>query len=431
MVVQVLLAFTALAAVAQRVAAHTIVVGVWVNDQDKSDYSSVGTASSYMRAPSSNSPVTDLTSASLACNDKGTTEVSGYLEVAPGDTIEPQWWHSGDIGSDPIAASHVGPLTTWISPYDDNTSGDVWVEIASEAYYDEAGEWAVTKMIANKGRNTVTVPSDLAPGNYLVRFDLLALHSASSAGGAQFYPNCAQIKVTGSGSTALPAGVSIPGFFTESTPGIVWNIYYSTDYNVTGDYIAPGTGVWDGTSTYSTDTCEQTVDGLAPAGYCQGGSNTSTPSTTSKAASTSTAVATSSAAASTSKAVSSPAASSSVVASASSAPASSTLASFSAVSTTSQALYASSSAASPSSALASPTVPAVSTTSGAGSSTSSAIYATYTDYSSCMRAYNKCIAAAQPTAGGAADFSGCNSQFNNCSAYQRRFRRSHRRPVAH
>ncbi|GAA5938638.1 hypothetical protein JCM1841_004370 [Sporobolomyces salmonicolor] len=141
--------------------------------------------------------------------------------------------HSGDVDTDPIDASHVGPLTTWNSLYDSNTSGDVWVEIASEAYYDEG------RVGGHQGRNTVTVPSNLAPGTYLVRFDLLALHSASSAGGVQFYPNCAQINVTGSGSTDLPAGVSIPGFFTDSTPGIVWNVYYSTDYNVTGDYIAP------------------------------------------------------------------------------------------------------------------------------------------------------------------------------------------------
>lgn len=99
------------------------------------------------------------------------------------------------------------------------------------------------QMIANRGRNTVKVPANLASGRYLVRFDLLALHEGQSPGGAQvcsaslvclhrsvtltlplsqFYPSCAQIEVTGSGSTALPPGVAIPGFYTSSTPGVVW-----------------------------------------------------------------------------------------------------------------------------------------------------------------------------------------------------------------
>jgi len=103
-------------------------------------------------------------------------------------------------------------------------------------------------MIANKGRNKVrrpflpflvaleprarlmtsssfaqvTIPKSLAPGKYIVRFELLALHSAGQAGGAQFYPQCADIEVTSGGTTKLPAGVSIPGFYSEQTPGVVW-----------------------------------------------------------------------------------------------------------------------------------------------------------------------------------------------------------------
>ena len=48
----------------------------------------------------------------------------------------------------------------------------------------------------------------------------IALHSASTSGGAQFYISCAQLKVTGGGS-ASPAGVSIPGVYKASDPGIM------------------------------------------------------------------------------------------------------------------------------------------------------------------------------------------------------------------
>lgn len=35
------------------------------------------------------------------------------------------------------------------------------------------------------GKRSFKVPSDLAPGNYLLRAEAIALHSAGSAGGAQ------------------------------------------------------------------------------------------------------------------------------------------------------------------------------------------------------------------------------------------------------
>jgi lytic cellulose monooxygenase (C1-hydroxylating) len=48
----------------------------------------------------------------------------------------------------------------------------------------------------------------------------IALHSASSSGGAQFYIACAQLNITGGGS-ANPSTVSIPGVYKASDPGIL------------------------------------------------------------------------------------------------------------------------------------------------------------------------------------------------------------------
>jgi len=111
-----------------------------------------------VRAPSSNSPVQDISSPFMACNDKGSSAASTTLTVAAGDTIEPEWYHSGARGADPIDPSHKGPLTAWIAPYaaDGNSIKDAWVQIASEAYYPSSSEWAVSHMIANKGRQTVS-----------------------------------------------------------------------------------------------------------------------------------------------------------------------------------------------------------------------------------------------------------------------------------
>ena len=63
----------------------------------------------------------------------------------------------------------------------------------------------------------IPIPSNLAPGQYILRVEIIALHEADAlysqnhARGAQFYPSCIQIKVTGNGKKKLPSGVPFPG----------------------------------------------------------------------------------------------------------------------------------------------------------------------------------------------------------------------------
>jgi cellulase len=47
-------------------------------------------------------------------------------------------------------------------------------------------------MSKNCGKKNFTVPKDLKGGNYLVRAEALALHTASGDKGAQFYMSCYQ-----------------------------------------------------------------------------------------------------------------------------------------------------------------------------------------------------------------------------------------------
>lgn len=76
----------------------------------------------------------------------------------------------------------------------------------------------------NAGVN-YTIPSCLKPGYYLVRHEIIALHSAYAYPGAQFYPGCHQLKVTGSGSTTPGNLVSFPGAYAGSDPGITYDSY--------------------------------------------------------------------------------------------------------------------------------------------------------------------------------------------------------------
>lgn len=54
----------------------------------------------------------------------------------------------------------------------------------------------------------------------------IALHSAGTEGGAQNYPQCFNLQVTGSGSD-VPAGVLGTKLYSPTDPGILVNIYTS------------------------------------------------------------------------------------------------------------------------------------------------------------------------------------------------------------
>ena len=59
---------------------------------------------------------------------------------------------------------------------------------------------------------------------------MIALHEGdasylkNSFRGAQFYPNCVQIEIVGDGSVELPKGVSFPGAYDYSDPGVVFDV---------------------------------------------------------------------------------------------------------------------------------------------------------------------------------------------------------------
>ncbi|KAM0568244.1 hypothetical protein VD0002_g7534 [Verticillium dahliae] len=79
----------------------------------------------------------------------------------------------------------------------------------------------------NAGSVSFPLPRCLDNGEYLVRFEHIALHSASSSGGAQLYLSCGQIRVSGGSGGYKPARLlSFPGAYNANDPGLLLNIYY-------------------------------------------------------------------------------------------------------------------------------------------------------------------------------------------------------------
>lgn len=95
------------------------------------------------------------------------------------------------------------------------------------------------RLIANGGVQSITIPKCIAPGQYLLRGELIALHSASSSGGAQFYMECAQVNIVGGSADKTPSSVSLPGAYKANDAGILYNLYSGQK-----TYAAPGPSVF-------------------------------------------------------------------------------------------------------------------------------------------------------------------------------------------
>lgn len=207
----------------------------------------------------SNGPVQDVTSSAIACNvDSKTGAISA--SAAAGAEVVLHWtaW--------PV--SHKGPTMTYLASCDGDCS-DVsdpttldWFKIDEAGLYSD-GTWASDKLIADGNTWTLSLPSSIKAGNYVLRHELLALHSASSVGGAQFYPVCLNLEITGDG-TEFPTAtetVKFPGAYSATDPGIEINIYYPTPTS----YDIPGPTVWSGASSGSSSSTTAAASSTATA----------------------------------------------------------------------------------------------------------------------------------------------------------------------
>jgi len=200
-----------------------------------------------IRDPTYDGPIQDVTSNYIACNggSNPTTASSSVINVAAGSTVQATWRHTlTSTSSDVIDASHKGPVIAYLKKVSDATTdvgyGSGWFKISQAGLTNVASQnWAVTDLIAAGGVQQIAIPSCIASGQYLLRAEIIALHGASSSGGAQFYMECAQINVTGGSGSKTPATVSFPGAYKATDPGILINIYQTLE-----NYTVPGPAVF-------------------------------------------------------------------------------------------------------------------------------------------------------------------------------------------
>jgi len=200
-----------------------------------------------IREPSYDGPITDVTSNNIACNGgpNPTTPSTKVFDVEAGSAVTAVWRHTQTSGpNDVIDASHKGPVMAYMKKVSNAATdpgyGSGWFKISEAGLTNAAAKtWATDDLIKALGQQSIPIPSCIASGQYLLRAELIALHGAESANGAQFYMECAQINVTGGTGAKTPATVSLPGAYKANDPGILINIY-----NTLSSYTIPGPSVF-------------------------------------------------------------------------------------------------------------------------------------------------------------------------------------------
>ncbi|KAK3372647.1 glycoside hydrolase [Podospora didyma] len=197
-------------------------------------------------------PITTCSTPKLRCN--GGTSATESATANPGDAVTAvwgQWTHSQ------------GPVLVWMykcagafSSCDGSGSG--WFKIDEGGFHGDGVKvfldtetpsgWDIAKLVTGDKKWTSKIPAGLAPGNYLIRHELIALHQANAP---QFYPECAQIVVGGSGSANPDASfkAAIPGYCKDSDSNIKVPI---NDRKIPQTYVVPGPPVYKGAGSKKT-----------------------------------------------------------------------------------------------------------------------------------------------------------------------------------
>ncbi|KAK3298677.1 glycoside hydrolase [Chaetomium fimeti] len=183
-------------------------------------------------------PTMEVSDPKMRCN--GGTSATLSAPVTAGENITAvwkQWTHAQ------------GPVMVWMYKCDGDFGascegdGQGWFKIDQMGLFgtDPGSEDWGTGIVLKTLEWSSKVPTNLAPGNYLIRHELLALHQANTP---QFYAECAQVVVSGSGTASPPSDklFSIPTYAPQDDPGIMVDIYQG---GLTS-YSPPGGDVWEG-----------------------------------------------------------------------------------------------------------------------------------------------------------------------------------------
>ncbi|KAJ7842637.1 glycoside hydrolase [Mycena olivaceomarginata] len=188
---------------------------------------------SIIRQVEDNMPVTNLTTDEIICG-RGAKPAALVATAASGDALAISWGGYADDGEG-TWIHEVGPMLTYLAACGAScttfnpTEETQWFKISQHGTQSN-GSW-IQEQLYNGFPTIVTIPKNLKAGNYVLRHEVIALHMAQSLGGAEFFPNCVQLTVTGTGSGAPTEKeiTNFPGTYKPTGPGILVDVYTNFD----------------------------------------------------------------------------------------------------------------------------------------------------------------------------------------------------------
>ncbi|KAH8144398.1 uncharacterized protein LAJ45_11622 [Morchella importuna] len=190
--------------------------------------------------PVSADPILDINSSDMACN---ADRPQHRPPPPPADY---------PLKDDPIPAgvtddSHKGPCSVYMKKVSDSSTAegedDGWFKV-SEDGLDSAGTFCSDRIRLANAPQPGIIPTNIESADYLIRAKMTTLNNAGPTIMRGFYTGCVQITVEGSSGTN-PDTVSIPGYISMSSPGMIYDIWNSpsgtfSDYTVPGPRAAGG-----------------------------------------------------------------------------------------------------------------------------------------------------------------------------------------------
>ncbi|KNG45090.1 glycoside hydrolase family 61 protein [Stemphylium lycopersici] len=174
---------------------------------------------------------------------------SPYTVEAPaGKDVTFHWHHEGSCGSGEEGwdCSHHGWTATYLAACNgdcskvDKTSLEFFKihqaglldyrpgRFSSGQAQEQTGYWGTDAIFYDQGNSqSVTIPSDIPNGNYVLRTEVMSVHNNGPIKNRQFWPQAFNIKVTGGDDNAqLPAGKLGTDLYNDSDELLKWDIYW-------------------------------------------------------------------------------------------------------------------------------------------------------------------------------------------------------------
>lgn len=176
-----------------------------------------------IRKVSDVSPIKGANNPDIECGINA-QPASLVLAAKPGDTVTFDWREFDGA----VWPHDIGPMIEYMASCGNTTCDKFdtrnakWFKIAQVGLKPGSKDWFQKDLLTGGVASTV-IPNNIAPGQYLLRHEIIALHIADKIGGAEFYSSCTQIKIGGNG-TGTPSPdelVSIPGVYSDDDPGIL------------------------------------------------------------------------------------------------------------------------------------------------------------------------------------------------------------------